>query len=103
MRREETHQAVRSPIEMITANHPWPELDNGWAAMFHIAKAGHGPPIPETCSEQCKSFLQQCFVVDPRRRATATDLLSHPFVANIPSVLSELESARSRKNLELSL
>ena len=90
-------------IEMITANHPWPELDNGWAAMFHIAKAGHGPPIPETCSEQCKSFLQQCFVVDPRRRATATDLLSHPFVANIPSVLSELESARSRKNLELSL
>ena len=91
-------------IEMITANHPWPELDNGWAAMFHIAKSGKGPPIPPECSDLCRSFLEKCFVLDPRQRATATDLLSHPFVATIPSVLSELESARGGKqSLELSL
>ncbi|XP_024527603.1 serine/threonine-protein kinase ste20 isoform X1 [Selaginella moellendorffii] len=71
-------------IEMLTAMHPWPDIDNTWSAIFHIAKASSGPPIPEHGSGCVKDFLQQCFQMDPRLRPTATQLLEHRFVAGDP-------------------
>eukprot|EP00958_Prasinococcus_capsulatus_P023371 scaffold3443_cov404-Prasinococcus_capsulatus_cf.AAC.14 len=78
-------------IEMLTGHHPWPELDNAWTAIFHIAKTTTGPPIPEYAhdSVDCPSFLANCFNLDPRTRAHASELLRHSFVA---SPLLELES-----------
>nr|XP_024370794.1 uncharacterized protein LOC112280062 isoform X3 [Physcomitrium patens] len=72
-------------VEMLTAEHPWPEMDNTWTAIFHIAKASSGPPIPEGVSDVVKDFLSQCFQLEARRRPTSTELLQHPFVAEIPT------------------
>ncbi|KAJ7295881.1 hypothetical protein O6H91_Y157300 [Diphasiastrum complanatum] len=69
-------------IEMLTATHPWPGIDNTWTAIFHIAKASSGPPIPDVASGCVKDFLQQCFQLDPKERPTATELLQHEFVIN---------------------
>ncbi|KAH7283389.1 hypothetical protein KP509_34G004600 [Ceratopteris richardii] len=68
-------------IEMLTATHPWSGIDNSWAAIFQIAKASSGPPIPESISESAKNFLVSCFHMDPKMRPSASELLKHPFVA----------------------
>ena len=34
-------------LEMFTGKHPWPDVENTWAAIFHIARATKGPPLPE--------------------------------------------------------
>uniref|UniRef100_A0A7S1SGF6 Protein kinase domain-containing protein n=1 Tax=Tetraselmis chuii TaxID=63592 RepID=A0A7S1SGF6_9CHLO len=81
-------------LEMLTGMHPWPNLDNHWSAMFHIAKAKHGPPLPDNVSPVCRDFLQCCFQVDARLRPTATELLQHPYVSQIPDALREAEMAR---------
>jgi len=69
-------------IEMLTGKHPWPDLDNPWTAMYHIAKVPEGPPRPKGCSELALSFLNLCLRHDPNERPTATELLQHPFVCN---------------------
>jgi serine/threonine protein kinase len=61
-------------IEMLTATHPWPGMDNTWTAIFHIAKASSGPPIPESSSELVKDFLSHCFRLDPKKRPTSTEV-----------------------------
>jgi serine/threonine protein kinase len=54
--------------------HPWPGMDNTWTAIFHIAKASSGPPIPESSSELVKDFLSHCFQLDPKKRPTSTEV-----------------------------
>ncbi|MCO5571552.1 hypothetical protein L7F22_025295 [Adiantum nelumboides] len=73
-------------IEMLTAMHPWPAIDNSWAAIFQIAKASSGPPIPETVSNGAKDFLRDCFHLNPKIRPSASQLLAHPFVAKAPEL-----------------
>eukprot|EP00245_Coleochaete_scutata_P000241 TRINITY_DN1027_c0_g3_i1.p1 TRINITY_DN1027_c0_g3~~TRINITY_DN1027_c0_g3_i1.p1 ORF type:complete len:566 (-),score=103.26 TRINITY_DN1027_c0_g3_i1:1172-2767(-) len=71
-------------LEMLTAQHPWPQLEqNMWVAIFHIIKAQSGPPIPDHISEIGQKFLKMCFQFDPRDRPTADELLRHPFVSEI--------------------
>ncbi|CAI5461235.1 unnamed protein product [Closterium sp. Yama58-4] len=60
-------------IEMLTGSHPWPNMDNTWSAIFHIAKTTTGPPIPEECSDEGKDFLAACFKLDPGERPSATE------------------------------
>eukprot|EP00475_Leptophrys_vorax_P002331 TRINITY_DN11303_c0_g1_i1.p1 TRINITY_DN11303_c0_g1~~TRINITY_DN11303_c0_g1_i1.p1 ORF type:complete len:315 (-),score=24.26 TRINITY_DN11303_c0_g1_i1:42-881(-) len=67
-------------IEMLTGSHPWPNMDNTWSAIFHIAKTTTGPPIPDECSEDGRDFLHACFRLNPGERPSATELLQHPFV-----------------------
>eukprot|EP00850_Spirogloea_muscicola_P008326 SM000044S15973 [mRNA] locus=s44:300793:305193:+ [translate_table: standard] len=76
-------------IEMLTGMHPWPEIDNTWSAIFQIAKTQTGPPIPPNCSSEAKDFLSLCFKLDPTKRPTASELLAHPFVANVESSSSD--------------
>jgi len=82
-------------LEMLTAKHPWPALDNHWSAMFAIAKAKEGPPIPDNLSPTCRDFLQCCLQVDARKRPTATEMLQHPFVNHIPDALREAEMGQA--------
>ncbi|KAG0579924.1 hypothetical protein KC19_4G135200 [Ceratodon purpureus] len=63
-------------VEMLTAVHPWPGMDNTWTAIFHIAKASSGPPIPEGISEVIEDFLSRCFQLDPKKRPTSTEVSS---------------------------
>ena len=41
---------------------------------------GDSPPTPESLSKEGGEFLEMCLEHDPRQRATATDLLAHPFL-----------------------
>lgn len=56
--------------------HPWPGMDNTWTAIFHIAKASSGPPIPEGISEVVNDFLSRCFQLDPKKRPTSSEVRS---------------------------
>lgn len=48
-------------------------------ALFRIGK-GLPPPIPDSLSKDARHFVSQCLKVDPNNRATAAQLLDHPFV-----------------------
>ncbi|KAI8079983.1 kinase-like domain-containing protein [Halteromyces radiatus] len=70
-------------IEMLTGKHPWLDM-NMLAALYSLGRF-EAPPIPEGIHENAKSFLKQCFTINPEERPTAADLLVHPFVGQNPS------------------
>lgn len=67
-------------IEMASAKHPWPAFTNNISVMFQIATTTTTPPIPDHLSPVAHDFLAKCFIIDPKQRATATELLTHPFL-----------------------
>lgn len=67
-------------IEMATAQHPWPTSTNSLSAMYAIATARSPPPLPGHLSREAIAFLERCFCIDPHERATAEELLGHPFL-----------------------
>ncbi|RMD40810.1 hypothetical protein DV735_g4305, partial [Chaetothyriales sp. CBS 134920] len=71
-------------LEMATGRRPWGTLDNEWAIMYNIAQ-GNPPqlPTPDQLSEPGIDFLKKCFERDPARRATAPELLQHPWILEI--------------------
>ena len=71
-------------LEMASGRRPWSTLDNEWAIMYNIAQ-GNPPALPskEQLSEQGSEFLRRCFERDPRKRATAAELLTTPWVMQI--------------------
>eukprot|EP00750_Incisomonas_marina_P002164 INCI12119.1.p1 GENE.INCI12119.1~~INCI12119.1.p1 ORF type:complete len:793 (-),score=101.38 INCI12119.1:80-2458(-) len=75
-------------VEMLTARHPWPSFDNNITALFHVATAGSGPPLPDGLSDLCHDALDECFKLDPDVRCSAAELLKHPFCADAPSFRS---------------
>ncbi|CAJ1395309.1 unnamed protein product [Effrenium voratum] len=70
-------------LEMGTAQSPWGKFDNPMAAMYKIGMSEETPPIPEDFSDLSRSFVKRCLQRDPAERATATELLQHPFVQNL--------------------
>ena len=58
---------------------PWAEYDSNYQIMFKVGM-GEIPAAPDNLSEEGHEFLQLCLQHDPRRRATAADLLHHTFV-----------------------
>lgn len=48
--------------------------------MFKIANHKELPTIPDHLSDEGKDFLRHCFQWNPLHRATAFQLLEHPFV-----------------------
>ncbi|WFD01132.1 mitogen-activated protein kinase kinase kinase [Malassezia yamatoensis] len=65
-------------VEMLTAVHPWPKLDQ-MQALFQIGKSRH-PEIPPDISSAATDFLHQTFVVDQANRSSAKALLDHAFI-----------------------
>lgn len=70
-------------LEMFAGKRPWSNLEVV-AAMFKIGKAKSAPPIPEDTlpliSAAGRQFIDACFEIDPEKRPTADELLSHPFL-----------------------
>lgn len=66
-------------IEMATGKHPWPEFSNNMAALFHVATSKEPPPAPENLNESATLLLKRCLVIDPRSRASATELLNDKY------------------------
>ncbi|KAL5215352.1 hypothetical protein ABZP36_004504 [Zizania latifolia] len=79
-------------IEMATARPPWHKYE-GVAAIFKIANSKDIPEIPDSFSEEGKSFLQLCLKRDPASRSSATQLMDHPFVQDHPAVRAAKSSA----------
>lgn len=76
-------------LEMASGRRPWASLDNEWAIMYNIAQ-GNPPQLPtsDQLSEQGLDFLKRCFVRDPKRRASAAELLQHEWIMQIRSQVS---------------
>ncbi|KAK2945432.1 putative Mitogen-activated protein kinase kinase kinase A [Blattamonas nauphoetae] len=68
-------------IEMLSGKPPYAEIKNATACIFKIASSNESPPIPKYASPELKDFLGRCFVRDPIKRATARELLTHPFLS----------------------
>uniref|UniRef100_A0A7N0V6Y0 mitogen-activated protein kinase kinase kinase n=1 Tax=Kalanchoe fedtschenkoi TaxID=63787 RepID=A0A7N0V6Y0_KALFE len=67
-------------IEMATGKPPWSQQYQEVAALFHIGTTKSHPPIPEHLSSEAKDFLLRCLQKEPDLRASAAELLQHPFV-----------------------
>ncbi|KAI0125498.1 hypothetical protein BJ170DRAFT_435110 [Xylariales sp. AK1849] len=77
-------------LEMVTGRRPWSNLDNEWAIMYNIAQ-GNPPQLPgsDQLSAQGIDFLKKCFVRDPKRRASAVELLQHEWIMCIRNQVVE--------------
>ncbi|MCJ1433978.1 Suppressor of Sensor Kinase (SLN1) [Xylographa pallens] len=71
-------------LEMATGRRPWASLDNEWAIMYNIAQ-GNPPQLPSSdqLSPKGMDFLKKCFERDPRRRASAAELLQSDWIFEI--------------------
>ncbi|CAN6248696.1 unnamed protein product [Urochloa humidicola] len=79
-------------IEMATARPPWHQYE-GVAAIFKIANSKDIPEIPDSFSEEGKDFLQLCLKRNPASRASAAQLMDHPFVQDHPAVKAAKSNA----------
>ncbi|XP_072989942.1 mitogen-activated protein kinase kinase 9-like [Typha latifolia] len=60
-----------------------------WAALMCAICFGEPPRIPETASEELKSFVTACLQKESGKRASVEELLRHPFVAGRDQAESE--------------
>ncbi|TDH68167.1 hypothetical protein CCR75_008960 [Bremia lactucae] len=74
-------------IELLTTKPPYFDLAP-MAALFRIVQEDH-PPLPQRMSSALHDFIMKCFMKEPRLRASAEELLVHPWIAQIPKIKVE--------------
>eukprot|EP00252_Welwitschia_mirabilis_P023699 TRINITY_DN6770_c0_g2_i2.p1 TRINITY_DN6770_c0_g2~~TRINITY_DN6770_c0_g2_i2.p1 ORF type:complete len:548 (+),score=76.67 TRINITY_DN6770_c0_g2_i2:73-1716(+) len=52
-------------------------------SFFFKVSQGELPHIPDHLSAEAKDFIRRCLKLDPKERATVSELLHHPFVSNV--------------------
>ncbi|XP_015274091.1 PREDICTED: mitogen-activated protein kinase kinase kinase 6 [Gekko japonicus] len=67
-------------IEMATGKPPFFELGSPQAAMFKVGMFKIHPEVPDSMSDEAKTFILSCFEADPDKRATAATLLQESFL-----------------------
>ncbi|RKP27632.1 hypothetical protein SYNPS1DRAFT_32406 [Syncephalis pseudoplumigaleata] len=70
-------------LEMVTGHRPWHNLDNEWAVMYHVATGRPLLPDASQLSPLGIEFLKCCFNRSSTTRATAQELLSHPWLKDV--------------------
>ncbi|GLV40965.1 Mekk1 [Carabus blaptoides fortunei] len=65
-------------IEMAAGKRPWAEFDSNYQIMFKVGM-GEKPQVPASLSNEGHDFLKMCLQHDPKKRATAEELLRHHF------------------------
>lgn len=65
--------------------------------MFHIGIAVQHPPLPDPSqlSELGIDFIRQCLTIDPDKRPTAVELMSHPWIEQFKEDIGLLEDEES--------
>nr|XP_054757768.1 uncharacterized protein LOC129263877 isoform X1 [Lytechinus pictus]XP_054757769.1 uncharacterized protein LOC129263877 isoform X2 [Lytechinus pictus] len=66
-------------FEMATRKPPWSDMPP-MAAIFAIGSGGPVPQMPDKFSEDAKTFVNACLTRNQDERATASELLKHPFI-----------------------
>ncbi|KIJ68540.1 hypothetical protein HYDPIDRAFT_82801 [Hydnomerulius pinastri MD-312] len=68
-------------LEMWAGRRPWPDEDF-FTVMFKVSHEGKSPPIPHDVilSDLATDFKERCFAVHPDARATAQELIQHPYL-----------------------
>ena len=64
-------------------------------AMFKVSCQNELPTIPDHLSDVCKDFLRCCLQLDPLHRASASQLLEHPFVKSSSPLRKHMLASRS--------
>lgn len=84
-------------VEMLNGGEPpWrEEFDNVYSAMFYVGSTNDIPQIPEETSELCRDFLFRCFERDVQRRASADELLQHPWLRTAAAASMSEESSEN--------
>lgn len=70
-------------IEMLTGSPPWADKSRQAVAILRLLCEITAPPPFPPSSPKCKSFLDLCLRLDASRRATAQELLRHPFITGL--------------------
>lgn len=65
-------------VELLTGEPPYFGMSQ-ISALYHMVN-DDSPPLPDDLPLDLQSFLGRCFVKDPRGRATARELLAHPWL-----------------------
>ncbi|XP_015795869.1 mitogen-activated protein kinase kinase kinase 15 isoform X2 [Tetranychus urticae] len=68
-------------VEMATGRTPVIDGISGPEIIFKVGFHKEHPEIPQSLSEKAKEFILRCFDPNPDTRATAAELLEHPFLA----------------------
>ncbi|KAK9730503.1 MEKK4 N-terminal [Popillia japonica] len=66
-------------VEMASGKRPWAEYDSNYQIMFKVGM-GERPEAPDTLIDEGHDFLDRCLQHNAKDRATAIELLHHPFV-----------------------
>lgn len=66
--------------EMVQGKPPWGHMSNMAALFMKVGRSEESPPLPESLSAEGKDFLLRCLEREPKARATAEELLQHPFL-----------------------
>ncbi len=67
-------------IEMVTATHPWKNLDNPYTAVYSIAQSTDLPFVPEDISSDMKNFIHACLRRDKATRPSCKALWTLPWL-----------------------
>ena len=68
---------------MLSGKPPWHEFEG--VAVIYLIGTSDKPKyqLPDDVSDVSMTFLERCFIHDPRHRPSADKLLSDPFVCNV--------------------
>ena len=89
-------------LEMASARAPWHEknLQNTFQIMYQISQTEEIPQLPDQLSEEGIAFCERCFERDPRKRPSAKDLLTDPWVVEMwkPRVMMAARKVAQNQN-----
>lgn len=83
-------------IELLTGAPPYHEYADV-TALFRIV-SDECPPLPSNLSSECQDFLHKCFNKDAHLRASATELLSHKWLAAEDDVHGDASAEQVTEN-----
>jgi len=72
-------------LEMWTGKRPWTGEETV-AVMFKLYQSKLPPPVPDDVilTDLADDFRKRCFAINPEERATAAELMEHPYLSVPP-------------------